>query len=301
MQSNGAVQRYRSQRRRTPYIHLLPFLPVLFLMLVGIVEIAEQSLGAVPGYTKSLSLDAYISVFTKESTLRGIGLSFYIALASTIPAVVLGVVAAWCIVLVKRETTLGALLGRLPLQIPHVLACVLVVNMFMPTGVFARLLEAVGIQSASDLFNQVLYFPNSIGVIIEYVWKEGGYVCFMVLPVLSGVSERLGQVAVNLGASPLKNFLHVTLPHCMPTVRTVAIIVFVYTFGAYETPSFLGNNISQALPVLAYTEYGLANMQLHRPIAMALNMVLILISIAASLVYYRIGVKKESSSGVVPR
>lgn len=284
-----------AQKPWEPYLHLLPFFALFALIIVGIVEIASQSLGNVPGYSKNISLDAYAYVFTTEETLTGIGLSFYIATASTIPSIVLGVLLAWSIATVKQEKIAGGIAGRLPLQIPHALACVLIVNMFMPTGILARMLEAIGVEGASNLFKQILYFPNSIGIILEYIWKETGYVCFMVLPIMSGVSSRLGEAAVNLGASPFKNLIHVTIPYCMPTIRTVAIIVFVYTFGSYETPFFLGSSVSESLPVLAYSEYGLANIQRHRPIAMALNMVLILISIAASLLYYRYGVKHEKA------
>lgn len=266
------------------------------MLSICVYNIAAQSLGLVPGYSQSPSLDAYSYLFTNQSTLASMGLSLYIAIASTIPSLIIGVLLAWCLVTVRQESTVGNLIGRLPLQIPHTIACVLIINMFLPSGMMPRILEALGFAEASQWFQGILYWPNSFGVILEYLWKESGYACFMVLPVMSGVSNRLGEVALNLRASSLKSFLHVTLPHCMPTVRTVGIIVFVYTFGAYETPFILGSSTLKALPVLAYAEYGLSNMAVHRPIAMALSMVLIVVSVAASLLYYFYGVRKEKAA-----
>ena len=283
----------RVAERCIPYVLVLPYVLLLLLFVVCVYNIVMQSLGLVPGLDQGLSLDAYEYVFTSQTTLSSIGVSLYVALASTIPSIVFGTLLAWCLVTVRQEKTLGAIAGRLPLQIPHTIACVLVVNMFLPTGMLPRLLEAVGLSGASDLFRQVLYLPNYFGVIIEYIWKETGYVCFMVLPVMSGISERYGEAASNLGASTLKGFLHVLLPYCLPTIRTLGIIVFIYSFGAYETPYLLGSATVKALPVLAYAEYSLSGIAVHRPIAMALNMVLIVLTVIASLLYYYRGVRKE--------
>lgn len=298
----GVMERFsRSARVRgrkcLPYIYLLPYFLVLSLLGVCLYNIVVQSFGIVPGYAgQGPSLDAYAYVFANSNTLASMGLSLYIAIFATIPSVVIGVLLAWCLVTVRQEKTVGNLVGRLLLQIPHTIACVLIVNMFLPSGILPRVFEAVGFTGASELFRSVLYWPNSIGVILEYIWKESGYICFMVLPVMSGVSNRLGEVASNLGASSLKSFLHVTLPHCMPTVRTVAIIVFVYTFGAYETPFLLGSSTVKALPVLAYAEYGLSNVAVHRPIAMVLTLVIVAVSITASLLYYFHGVRREKAT-----
>ncbi|WP_166079308.1 ABC transporter permease [Xiamenia xianingshaonis] len=242
---------------------------------------------------EELDFDAYMRVFTSENTLEGIGLSLYIAVASTIPSVVLGTLAAWCIATLKQETVFGAIVAKLPQQIPHAVACIVMVNMFLPTGMLVRICMALGIQGAADVFNEVLYFPNSIGVIIEYIWKEGPYVTFMMLPSMSGMSSRFGEAACNLGASSLRSFVDVMLPNCMQGIRTCAIIVFVVTLGSYETPMLLGHSTVRALPVLAYSEYTFSNFAVHRPISMALNMVTIVIALVFSLAYYWYGVKQE--------
>ncbi len=277
----------------TPYLMAIPYILLLLMLPICAYNIVIQSLGVVPGLSDDLSLDAYISAFTSEYTLTGIGLSLYISIASTVPSIIIGVVLAWCIAVLQQESILGAIIAKLPQQIPHAVACVVMVNLFLPTGIIARVLAVLGFPDAADALNIVLYYPNSIGIIIEYIWKEAPFVTFMLLPSMSGISARLSEAARNLGASDLKTFLHVVLPNCMPTVRTCIIIVFVVVLGSYETPSLLGHATTRSLPVLSYAEYTFSNMAVHRPIAMALNMIMIVLALVFSLLYYYQGVKKN--------
>jgi len=81
---------------------------------------------------------------------------------------------------------------------------------------------------------------NGIGVQIGMVHV---LLPFMVLPVwsiLARLDVGLPMAARSLGATPLKAFLHVTLPLSMPGVTAGATLVFMLAVGFYITPALLG-------------------------------------------------------------
>lgn len=287
------MRRKAARSSLTPYLLMLPYLLLIVSFPICVYNIVTQSFGAVPGFSNELSLDVLMRAFSDSRVTTGIGLSLYIAFASTIPAVVLGTVFALAIVVLKQDTILGGIIARIPQLIPQAVGCVIIVNMFLPGGLLARAFEAVGFAGVSNWFSEILYLPNSFGVILEYVWKESAFVTFMLLPAMSGISDSYGEAANNLGASTLRAFLTVTLPNCMPVIRTCAIIIFVITLGSYETPALLGSPITKSLPAIAYDFYGATPLLSNRPISMVLNLSMMVIALIFSLSYYIYGVKKE--------
>ena len=99
---------------------------------------------------------------------------------------------------------------------------------------------------------------------------------------MANINGSLGEAAANLGANKLQTFMKVTLPLCMNTVLSGFLIIFVFALGAYELPFILGATTPKALPVLEYTKPDLR----ARPYAMAINGILIVISLIAAVLYY---------------
>ena len=64
---------------------------------------------------------------------------------------------------------------------------------------------------------------------------------------------------------------------------SASVIVFAFTFGAYEIPALLGANYPAALPVLAYRKYTDVDLA-ARPEAMAMAMAIALLS--ALMIYF---------------
>jgi spermidine/putrescine transport system permease protein len=69
------------------------------------------------------------------------------------------------------------------------------------------------------------------------------YLPLMILPLFSAI-ERLGpasrQAAEDLGASPVRAFLRVTLPLTLPGVMAGCVFVFVPSLGNFVVPDLLG-------------------------------------------------------------
>ncbi|MGF7161475.1 spermidine/putrescine transport system permease protein [Rhodoligotrophos appendicifer] len=70
-----------------------------------------------------------------------------------------------------------------------------------------------------------------------------GYLPLMVFPIyvsLEKLDRRLLEASADLGASPFRTFLQVTLPLSLPGVATGSMLVFILLMGEFIIPAFLG-------------------------------------------------------------
>lgn len=266
---------------------LAPALVVLGVLFTGGLYAAlVQSLGYLPavGMTE-VSLEAYREVLGREDFLDALLLTVYVAGVSTALTTVLAVLAA--LALRHGPGRISSVVFQVPLTIPHLLAAVGIALVISQTGLGARLAAALGLIGAPAEFPALLYDKYSVGVILTYVWKEVPFVALVVLANLRGVAAELEDVARTLGANAWQRFWYVVFPVISPGIVAASLIVFAFTFGAFEVPYLLGQDYPAMLPVVAYEEY--RSIQLSdRPAAMAINILIALITVAFAAAYLRI-------------
>ena len=223
------------------------------------------------------NLSAYVNVLTDRDFLLSFVLTFHIAFTSTVISAVLAVGAA----LVLRHTFVGkkfvTFLFQLNLTIPHIVGAVGILYLFSQSGFFARLAYAAGAIERTNDFPALVFDTYAIGIILQYIWKEIPFIGVIVLAVMQSVGQDYEALAQSLGANRWQRFRHVLLPLVMPGVLSASVIVFAFTFGAFEIPFLLGQNHPAALPVLAYRSYTDVDLA-SRPEAMAMAMVITLMS-----------------------
>ena len=267
------------------FLLLLPFFGITALVLLSIWNVTVQSLGYIPafGLTKP-TLKYYAAVLTDPDFVSSVLVSLKIALWSAVFACVLGV--ALTMALIKCRKAQGGTLYaiRLPILVPHAVVAVFVVQILGQTGLIARLMFAFGLLEDYNQFPQLLYTPSYFGTILAYLWKEIPFVAYFVLAFMSGISSTLGEAAENLGASPLRSFFEVTLPLSLQVIAKAFLIIFIFAFGGYELPLLLGSTLPKALSVQTYLAYTSPDL-LQRPLAMAMNGTVLLLSTAISMVY----------------
>lgn len=267
------------------FLLLLPFLLITGLVLVSVWNVAVQSLGYIPAFgLTEPTLDYYRQVFIHRDFLSAVWVSLRIALWSAVLATVLGVLVSMA--LIKCHQTKGGMLYavRLPILVPHAVVAVFVIQILSQTGLVARLLSCFGWLEDYSRFPQLLYTPGYTGTILAYLWKEIPFVAYFVLAFMSSISETLGEAAENMGASPIRSFLEVTLPLSVPVISRAFLIIFIFAFGGYELPMLLGSTLPKALPVQTYLVYMSPDL-LQRPLSMAMNGVVLLLSGAMALLY----------------
>lgn len=272
-------------RRKFPILLLMPLILLTVLVLSSVVICGVQSLGVLPSLGLSKPTLQYFFDLAKGNTaassgslLSSAGLSLYITFASSLLSVLAGVLLCWAITLCKKAGGILRQLLTVPIMLPHLVAALFTVFLFSQSGVFSRLLYALGLLPSQEAFPSLLYDQNSVGIILAYLWKGVPFACYFILPSMSGIEPALYEAAYSMGAEKWKAFFHITLPICMSAVLGAFFILLSYNFGAYELPFLLGATSPKALPVQAYIEYTHPDL-LHRPYAMAMNTVMLLVSL----------------------
>lgn len=273
-------------KKLEPYILLAP---ALFIMLCvfasGLAMGLLQSLGHFSALgLREITLRYYLEVFSDGAFKDALGFSLYTSLISSLTALLLGVVLAYALMRSPSQRMVEQLLYKLPIVVPHAVAAFLVFSVLGQSGWLSRVAFQLGWISDIGDFPVLLFDQSGVGVILAYVWKEIPFVALVVFGVLKSADAGYSQVARNLGASRLQSFIYVTLPLCLPTLLTTFIIIFAYSFGAFEIPYLLGPTTPKALPVLAYIAYINPDLA-QRPYAMAINMVIAALTFLLVLLY----------------
>ena len=234
---------------------------VTALVLIAILNILMQSLGYMPVFDLyDVTLKYYSEVLRRPEVLQSLGVSLKVSLVSSLLAAAAGTLI--CAALVRTHRTRGAMLYtvRLPILVPHTVVALFTVAMLSQTGLFARMAYAAGMISDNTEFPAIS------------------------LALMSGVSDTLGEAAENLGASPFRSFMHITLPLSLPAIAKGFLIVLIFSFGGYELPMLLGATLPKAFPVYTYIEFLKPDFRL-RPYAMAMNGITLILSLMMALIY----------------
>jgi ABC-type spermidine/putrescine transport system permease subunit I len=178
----------------------------------------------------------------------------------------------------KRSKTLLIVLLVIPFWVSYLLRMLAWIGLLSPGGYVNQILGDIGIANAPDWLN-----GNPYSVILALTY---GYIPYFILPVFAGI-DRIDQsqieAARDLGATPFRAFLSVTLPLSRPSILAGSALVVLPMFGDYYTndlisaspkTSMLGNEIN------LFVQGG--NQQ---PLGASLVIVLMLI-LAVGMAYY---------------
>jgi putative spermidine/putrescine transport system permease protein len=109
----------------------------------------------------------------------------------------------------------------------------------------------------------------------------------ILLAVLQSVGEDYENVACSLGANRWQRLWYVIIPLIMPGLLRGSVLVFAFTFGAFEIPFLLGQRYPSALPVLAYRSYHDVDLN-ARGEAMAMSMIIAALITVLILAYMKL-------------
>lgn len=272
----------------SPLLLLLPALAVIILLFGGGLAMAlAQSLGYFPAIGQTeLSLDAYRRVLGDPAFGRSLGLSLWIAVASSLISIVLAVGGALALRRPLRGQKVAAFIFQLPIPIPHLVGAIGVLFLLGQSGLLARLAYGAGLIQTPAEFPILIYDRYGVGIILTYVWKSAPFIAIVLLAILRNLGDEYEEAARTLGAGRWQRFRYVTLPFLMPGILSSSILVFAFTFGAFEVPLLLGQRFPSMLPVLAYRYYTDVDLN-SRAEAMAMSVIIAIIIMVVVFVYMR--------------
>lgn len=274
---------------RQIFFMLAPALAVIILLFgSGLALALLQSLGYFPAIGRTaLTLDAYRAIFRDPAFGRSLLLTIWIAGASTALSSILALIAALALRRAFPGKRLATFLFQANLPIPHLVGAIGILLLFSQSGLAARLAYRMGLIQVPAEFPALVFDPFGLGIIAEYVWKGSVFIGVILLAALQSIGEDYEAVARTLGAGRIRRLRHITLPLLRPAILSASILVFAYSFGAFETPLLLGARHPSALPVLAYRLYTDVDLN-ARPQAMALSVVIAGLITVLILLYMRL-------------
>ncbi len=234
----------------------LPFLwlGVFFLLpfaLVLAIALGTNSPDSVPPVELGGSLKNFKLLFTDDLYLAAWLTSLRIAATSTLAALLLGYPMAYAI---ARSAP-----ARRPLLL------MLVVLPFW-TSFLIRVYAWMGLLDETGLLNQFLRWSGIVtdpGTILGTEWAVHlgivyAYLPFMVLPLyatLEKLDTGLLEAAADLGATPLKAFLTITLPLSLPGIVAGCLLVFIPAVGEFVIPDLLGGTRTLMIGKVLWDEF----------------------------------------------
>jgi putative spermidine/putrescine transport system permease protein len=262
-------------------------------IFMGSIIAVAQSFGYFPEIgLRQFTLSYYKEIFGTPMLWSSFLYSFKTAIISSLLGVGFGFVLSYALVCRPKEWPLYKRFTILPVAIPHIIVVAIVFNLFIRTGFIARVLIATGLIESHVQFPNLLFSSSGFGVVAVYFWKAFPYTVMVVYSVLKSMDKSYKSVTLNLGANQWQYFIHVVLPLARPLLLTTTIILFAFSFSAYEVPYLLGATVPKALPVQAYIEYTSPFLE-NRPIAMAINVVMIVIALLLVSLYDWLASKTE--------
>lgn len=269
-----------------------PLLIIGTLFFGGILYGFLQSLGYQPTIGRyDLNFDAYYNVMFSERYAKlfwsGLALNLWVSFVSTFLAAAFALWGALSIRKTFFAKKICNFIFSLNLPMPHLVVAVGMIFVFSQSGLLARFFTQIGFIASPSEFPILVKDKYGFGIILAYIWKEAAFFFIILMSVLQSLGENFEELAQSLGANKWQRFRYVILPLVMPNLFSASIIVFAFSFGAYEVPAILGVNYPQMLPVMSLDFF--LNPDLNaRSEGMALSMIIAFIVMVLVVIYFRL-------------
>ncbi len=230
---------------------LLPIVVFLTFFLIPLGVVLTSSL--IDHSTDNLSVINYAKILMDQYHWGVILTTFRIACFTTLICLLMGYPLSWYLVRIVQS----ALWRR-------VIVIVLVVPLFTSNivrsfgwmillgrnGLVNESLQSLGITDKA-----IRFIGSETGIVIGMVYILLPFVVLAVSTSLSKMDRSLEYASEDLGASPIRTFMRITLPLSLPGLASGGIMVFALAVSAYVTPALLSGGRVTVLSMLIYQQY----------------------------------------------
>lgn len=221
-----------ASRIYTALIFIFLFAPIAILLVFSFNE--AKSLSVFSGF----SLKWYEELFRDEATLTSVKNTLLLAFSAMLISTVMGTMASVGIQRLRSKWYRRVMdtVTDIPMTNPDIITGISLMLMFVFVG------RLVGASTSLNFWT----------MLIAHVTFCLPYVILQVLPKLQQMDPSLPEAAQDLGCTPLRAFLKVTLPEIMPGILTGAIMAFTMSLDDFVISYFTAGNGFQTLPIRIY-------------------------------------------------
>jgi putrescine transport system permease protein len=227
------------------WLLLLSIAPMGIILVISLARPADT----VPPFQFAIDLSNFALAATDELYRTALWLSLRTAAVSTAICLSIGYPMALAIARASERWRTGLLLAMmLPFWTGFLMRINAWIGMLRDDGWINAVLTSVGLAPA-----RLLYTDTALYVGMVYT-----YLPFMVLPIYARLVKQdaaLLEAAADLGASPLRAFLRVTLPLSLPGIVAGVALVFIPCVGEYVIPELLGGPGAQLIGRVMWEEF----------------------------------------------
>lgn len=221
-------------------------------------------------------------------------LNFQDALANTFKLVLVAVPVQLCLAMamammlrhIQRGRSVILWVWSIPLGISDLAAGLVWLAILTDQGYLNTLLFQLGVISAPESWlTYETPLALFLAVAIAEIWRATAIVLLILVAGVQVLPKEYSEAAEVFGASPWQSFTKVTLPLLKPSIQTALILRTVLAFEAFAVVMALGG---RNFPVLVSEAYSWKHFNQDTGVAAAYAMVIMVISVAATLVFLRL-------------
>jgi multiple sugar transport system permease protein len=187
---------------------------------------------------------------------------------------------------IRKGRDLLLYVWTVPLGISDLAAGIIWLAIFEQTGFLNSFLIEMG--GLTEPFN-FLAFQNTksllMAVVLAEVWRATAIVLVILVSGMGLIPKEYGEAADVFGASAWQKFRHVTLPLLRPSLQTALILRTILAFEVFAVVAALSGT---KFPVLMSETYNWQFNLQDGPVAAAMAMVILGVSIVSTLIYLRL-------------
>lgn len=249
-----------------------------------------------PSGGKNVGLDNYASLLNSGQFWNSLLATLVYTAATVVFALFIGTAAA---VLVNRPFRGRAIVRAImtfPYAMPTVAAALIFIWIYnQSNGILNKGMGVLGIGQAGWLTDPAYGMPS---VVIATVWKVFPFVMIIMLAALQSVPEELFEASRVDGADSLSTFRAIVLPHLMPTLRIVALLMTVWSIRRFEIIYLLtGGGPVEKTNTLVINIYRHAFSSQQLGMAAAIGVLGLVLSLTAAAVFFLVERREDRKEG----
>ncbi|MDR2050441.1 MAG: ABC transporter permease subunit [Deltaproteobacteria bacterium] len=265
------------------WLGVFALLPNMALFLVSFLDRTDTSF-----FIPVLTLDNYLRLFA-PAFIRILLKSLALACVSTLTCLILGYPFAYLLARSNRRVRPWLfLLVIIPFWTNSLVRTYAIFTILQNNGVLNTLFNRLGLVEGNF---SLMYTNFSVFMGLTYTLLP-----FMILPLYASIEKlnlRLLEAAKDLGAGPVRSFLHVTLPLTLPGIAAGSILVFLPSLSLFYVPEILGGINYRLLG--SFIQYNFSK-GANWPVGAAASTVLTLLLLLMA-VFYRLAGRNEREGG----